>query len=145
MAAVNRAPGMIRQFITEQIENYARDRGFRVIDDDLVAEAREVLERNNHSADSRSDVKMKEYNELSKKERYESSEFTWTEEAIERMERVPEGFMRESSQRTVEENARKMGIKNVIDILVVEKGLEYARATMESFFKKQQEESKSDS
>jgi nucleotide-binding universal stress UspA family protein/rubrerythrin len=43
--SINRAPGMIRQFITDGIEKYARERGFDAIDMDLVREAREVLER----------------------------------------------------------------------------------------------------
>ena len=43
--SINRAPGMIRQFITEQIEKYAKDRGFKEITMDLMKEAREVLER----------------------------------------------------------------------------------------------------
>lgn len=43
--SINRAPGMIRQFITEAIEKYARDRGFDRITMTLVREAREVLER----------------------------------------------------------------------------------------------------
>lgn len=43
--SINRAPGMIRQFITEQIEKYAKQRGFTEITMDLMKEAREVLER----------------------------------------------------------------------------------------------------
>ncbi|HLP40990.1 MAG TPA: universal stress protein, partial [Fibrobacteria bacterium] len=43
--AVNRAPGMIRQFITEAIEKYARERGFGEITLEVVREAREVIER----------------------------------------------------------------------------------------------------
>jgi nucleotide-binding universal stress UspA family protein/rubrerythrin len=43
--SINRAPGMIRQFITESIEKYARDRGFTKVTMDLVREAREVIER----------------------------------------------------------------------------------------------------
>lgn len=43
--SINRAPGMIRQFITEGIEKYARERGFTEITIGLVREAREVLER----------------------------------------------------------------------------------------------------
>lgn len=43
--SINRAPGMIRQFITESIEKYAKGRGFDAITMDLVREAREVLER----------------------------------------------------------------------------------------------------
>ncbi|MEO6096057.1 MAG: universal stress protein [Fibrobacteria bacterium] len=43
--SINRAPGMIRQFITEQIEKYAKGRGFTRITMELMKEAREVLER----------------------------------------------------------------------------------------------------
>ena len=43
--SINQAPGMIRQFITESIEKYARERGFEAITMDLVREAREVMER----------------------------------------------------------------------------------------------------
>ncbi len=43
--SINRAPGMIRQFITEQIEKYASQRGFKEITMELVREAREILER----------------------------------------------------------------------------------------------------
>jgi nucleotide-binding universal stress UspA family protein/rubredoxin len=45
MDSVNRAPGMIRQFITEQIEKYARRRHFTRITLEVVKEAREVMER----------------------------------------------------------------------------------------------------
>lgn len=45
MESVNRAPGMIRQFITDQIEKYARRRQFTRITLDVVKEAREVMER----------------------------------------------------------------------------------------------------
>ncbi len=43
--SINRAPGMIRQFITDGIEKYAKERGFQEITMELVREAREVLER----------------------------------------------------------------------------------------------------
>lgn len=43
--SINRAPGMIRQFITESIEKYARSRGYERITMAMVREAREVLER----------------------------------------------------------------------------------------------------
>lgn len=45
MDSVNRAPGMIRQFITEQIEKYARRRDFARVTLQVVREAREVMER----------------------------------------------------------------------------------------------------
>jgi nucleotide-binding universal stress UspA family protein len=48
--SINRAPGMIRQFITDQIEKYAKERGFTEITMDLLKEARDVLERPDSSA-----------------------------------------------------------------------------------------------
>ncbi len=45
--AVNRAPGMIRQFIREKIEDYAGKRGFTEINLELIREAKNALERKN--------------------------------------------------------------------------------------------------
>ncbi len=42
--SISRAPGMIRQFIKEKIEDYARERGFTEIDLQLVREAKNTLE-----------------------------------------------------------------------------------------------------
>tara|TARA_Y100000294_G_scaffold95646_1_gene88980 strand:- start:311 stop:1276 length:966 start_codon:yes stop_codon:yes gene_type:complete len=41
--SVNRAPGMIRQHIREQVEKYARERGFQIITLDLLQEAKSNL------------------------------------------------------------------------------------------------------
>ena len=43
--SVNQAPGMIRQFIREQIEKYAVKRGFNRITLELVQEAKKVYRR----------------------------------------------------------------------------------------------------
>ncbi len=53
MESVNRAPGMIRQFITEQIEKYARRRDFKRITQQVVREAREVMERQGPDEDAK--------------------------------------------------------------------------------------------
>jgi nucleotide-binding universal stress UspA family protein/rubrerythrin len=59
-----------------------------------------------------------------------SKEFTWTEEAIERLERAPKGFMRNISRNMTEKLARERGVTH-IDLPLVEDSLSGARNTME--------------
>src|ERR671939_1619063 len=59
-----------------------------------------------------------------------SKEFTWTQEAIERLERAPKGFMRNISRNMTEKLARKRGVTH-IDLALVEDSLASARNTME--------------
>ena len=59
-----------------------------------------------------------------------SKEFTWTEDAIERLERAPKGFMRNISRNMTENLARERGVTR-IDLALVEDSLSGARTTME--------------
>jgi nucleotide-binding universal stress UspA family protein/rubrerythrin len=59
-----------------------------------------------------------------------SREFTWTEDAIERLERAPKGFMRNISRNMTEKLARQRGTAH-IDLSLVEDSLAGARNTME--------------
>jgi nucleotide-binding universal stress UspA family protein/rubrerythrin len=59
-----------------------------------------------------------------------SKEFTWTEEAIERLKRAPKGFMRNISRNMTEKLARERGVTH-IDLPLVENALSGARNTME--------------
>jgi nucleotide-binding universal stress UspA family protein/rubrerythrin len=59
-----------------------------------------------------------------------SKEFTWTQEAIERLERAPKGFMRNISRNMTEKLAREQGVTH-IDLPLVEDSLSGARNTME--------------
>ena len=59
-----------------------------------------------------------------------SKEFAWTEEAIERLDRAPKGFMRNISRNMTENLARERGVTN-IDLALVEDSLSGARTTME--------------
>ena len=53
----------------------------------------------------------------------------WTEEALRRLERVPEGFMRQSAKAMVEKHAAASGA-NEIDLAAAEAGLGQARERM---------------
>ena len=59
-----------------------------------------------------------------------SKEFTWTDDAIERLERAPKGFMRNISRNMTEKLAREWGVTH-IDLALVEDSLAGARNTME--------------
>ena len=45
LASISRAPGMIQKFIREIIENFARERGYSVINYEFVQEAKEQFEK----------------------------------------------------------------------------------------------------
>ena len=59
-----------------------------------------------------------------------SKEFTWTDDAIERLNRAPKGFMRNISRNMTEKLARERGTTQ-IDLALVEDSLTGARTTME--------------
>jgi len=58
-----------------------------------------------------------------------SGEFTWTEDAVTRLNRVPAGFMRDMTREEIEKVARAREI-GIIDLEVCEEGLGHARTTM---------------
>ncbi len=59
-----------------------------------------------------------------------SKDFTWTDDAIARLERAPKGFMRNISRNMTEKLARERGVKE-IGLPLVEDSLSGARTTME--------------
>ena len=59
-----------------------------------------------------------------------SKEFTWTQEAIDRLDRAPKGFMRNISRNMTEKLAREQSTTH-IDLPLVEDALSGARTTME--------------
>jgi len=55
--------------------------------------------------------------------------FTWTEEAVARLNRVPAGFMRDMTREEIEKVAAARGV-TVIDLAVCEEGIGHARQLM---------------
>ena len=64
------------------------------------------------------------------------SAFDWTPEAAGRVLQVPHGFMRDRTQTRVEELATKQGAA-IIDLQLVEDGVEAGRVMMEEMVKEQ--------
>jgi hypothetical protein len=58
-----------------------------------------------------------------------TSPFTWTEDAVARLNRVPAGFMRDMTREEVEKVAGEKGV-TTIDLAVCEEGIGHARETM---------------
>ncbi|HEX9871798.1 MAG TPA: universal stress protein, partial [Candidatus Tectomicrobia bacterium] len=55
--------------------------------------------------------------------------FTWTQEALQRLNRVPEGFMREMTREKIEDYARQHDVP-LVTLDVAEKGIEVGRQLM---------------
>ena len=55
--------------------------------------------------------------------------FTWTEDAVARLNRVPAGFMRDMTREAIEKVAREKEV-GIIDLEVCEEGIGHARQTM---------------
>jgi len=62
------------------------------------------------------------------------SELTWEQDAIDRVLRVPAGFMRDRTQRRIEEIAVERSVSTV-DLALVEAGIEDGRKAMEEMIK----------
>jgi hypothetical protein len=58
-----------------------------------------------------------------------ASPFTWTEDAVARLNRVPAGFMRDMTREEIERVASERGV-TTIDLVVCEDGIGHARQTM---------------
>jgi hypothetical protein len=63
-----------------------------------------------------------------------TSEFEWTLEAKQRLERVPEGYMRDCTISLIEQHARGLGT-TAITLEVANEGIEKAKTTMEEAMK----------
>ena len=64
----------------------------------------------------------------------DSSPYTWDPEALKRLERAPEGFMRDCTKALIIKHAEKLGT-TVITLDVANEGIEQAKHTMEEAMK----------
>jgi hypothetical protein len=64
----------------------------------------------------------------------EPSRYTWTDEAQARLERAPEGFMRDCTRALIQKHADKIGT-TVITLEVANEGIEQAKGYMEEAMK----------
>ena len=63
-------------------------------------------------------------------EDHPESDFSWTPEAKQRLERVPEGFMRDCTRGLIEKHAKTIGA-STITMEIAHQGIEEGKRTME--------------
>jgi nucleotide-binding universal stress UspA family protein len=129
--------GYQRRRAKAQIEKTARVRKLPTITKELVLEvAGEVMEASEN---------LKERGRLSKTEEppkqnvIQDGEFSWTEEARERLQRVPEGFMRDGTKKRMENCARKSNV-TLITLEIAEEGIKEGLKAMEEMITREARE-----
>jgi hypothetical protein len=112
--------GFMRDRSQERIENYAGEQGLTEITLEVVehclALARKAMEeamKGRHS-----EPPTAKDNDDSKKD---DDSITWTSAAEERMQKVPEGFMRDMTRQRIEDFAHHKGVKTITSEVVDEK------------------------
>lgn len=138
--------GYQRRRARARIEKSARVRGLSTITGDLVQEvAGEVLE-DTRNLDEKGDLGTQaDENEEPEADAkpadgpVQEGDFSWTPDAWERLQEVPEGFMRDRTQDRIEEVAEDRDA-TLITLDIAEEGLELGRQMMEEAIRKQKEE-----
>ena len=126
---LNRVPaGYMRDRARAKVEKSAKTRGVTIITEEFVSGAVE------DSIASLKDLDGKLESETTARSESWESDLTWTEEAVGRLERVPEGFMRNITKFRIEEYAGERKIKN-ITLRVAEEGIAEAKKLMELMIK----------
>ncbi len=152
LARLSRVPEAMRDSTRARIESVARVKGTDEVTLDIVElgleEARqdmaaaikvqkndeipghEVVTESGSTSQSTDDF-VCPFGEKAKEKRLQQGEFhfTWAEDAETRMEKIPEGFMREMSRKRVEAFARKHQIETITEALVEEKYSEWAQGS----------------
>ncbi|MBI3604871.1 MAG: universal stress protein [Nitrospirae bacterium] len=120
--------GYLRRRAKAIIEKSARKKGIRTITTDFAAE---VISQYADEKDNWKDEIMG--HQASPAVEIQEG-FTWNEEARTRLERVPAGYMRDSTQLTVEKYAGNLGIR-LINLDIANAGIEEAKKIMEESMK----------
>jgi len=131
-----------------QIEKTARVRRLPTITRELVMEVADITLEETQNLSAKGELKKRQPGETAdaaaEQELIKDGEFSWTAEAMIRLKRVPEGFMRNITKGRIEECAAGKKV-SVITLAVVEEGIAIGRKIMEetiSNYKKENPERK---
>jgi nucleotide-binding universal stress UspA family protein len=126
--------GYMRRRAKARIEKSARVRKLTTITRDLAAQVIEqTLEEDRLGREPiRSETEIKEHKDTETKEASSpvATELIWTEAAVERLNRVPAGFMRDITKNKIEGVAREKGMMQ-ITLELAEEGIGIAKKMME--------------
>lgn len=152
LARLSRVPEAMRDATRTRIEGVARAKGTQEVTLDIVEagleEARDAMAAaiKVQEADEVPDMEAAKepesksdsnneflcpFGEKAKERDQQQAEFkiSWADDAEARMEKIPEGFMREMSRKRVEVYARKHNIEVITEALVEEKYSEWAKGS----------------
>ncbi|HUI66372.1 MAG TPA: universal stress protein [Bacteroidota bacterium] len=113
-------PGFIRRRAKAKIDKLARKKGIETITREFASPMIE---------EELAYVKVQQGGN-GKAEDHPSGGFSWTPEARQRVERVPEGFMRDCTQGLIEKHAKTIGA-STITLEIANQGIEEGKRTME--------------
>lgn len=131
LARLMRVPeGFMRDASKQHIEDYAQRQGASDISLDIaeagLAEARKAMESSMNSPHSHGQPgEMTSAAPEADTENVSNENITWTAAADARMEKIPEGFMRDLTRQRVEVFAKRHGVSEVTAELVAEKYSEW--------------------
>lgn len=120
--------GYMRRRAKAVIEKSARKMGLRTITSEF---ANRVIVEYADQVSWKDELLANQPKETSAKP---ASEFEWTLEAKQRVERVPAGYMRDCTVSLIEQHARSLGTK-AITLEIANQGIEKAKTTMEEAMK----------
>lgn len=137
-AALRELPqGYQRRRAKAQVEKKARTKRLPTITEDLVREVTGIEMDDTRNLAAKGELKKSASvvdDDASKKELIKQGEFAWTAEAMTRLNRVPEGFMRNITRGRIEDRATELGVE-VITLEVAEDGIAVGRKLMEEAIK----------
>lgn len=126
--------GYQRRRAKAQVEKRARTRHLPTITKELVLEVTDRTIEVTENLEKKGELKKSpfrvESGQPGSEELVRDGEYSWTAEAMTRLKRVPEGFMRNITKSRVEDCATSKGV-DVITLAVVEEGIAIGRKLME--------------
>ena len=133
--AVQELPqGYQRRRAKAQIEKGARTKRIPTITKELVLEVVDVTTKDTKNLAAKGELKKTavgvDDDRSAEQELVKDGQFSWTADAMTRVKRVPEGFMRNITKGRVEDCATAKGV-DVITLEVVEEGIAMGRQMME--------------
>jgi hypothetical protein len=133
--------GYQRRRSKAQIEKKARTHKIPTITLDMVKEVLGETVKDTEALEERGDLNQSAVDSKGSlptpPELTKDGDYSWTADAIARLQRVPEGFMRNATKKRVEKCAARRGA-DVIDLEITEEGIAEGRKAMEEMIKKQQ-------
>ncbi|MEH6626634.1 MAG: universal stress protein [Motiliproteus sp.] len=136
---IAKAPPMVRGMLAREIENYARELGRDNVDETIVKQVKVRWDESGYFHQSATDPRSANLNPASDKPRDSSDQGTtanagkplpWQQDALQRLNRVPEGFMRESCRKRIEAAAADQN-QTEVTLTLVEQQLDSANTVMQ--------------